>query len=222
MIRVSIVTILLLQCILITLEIPIIISYSFTLLYSLLCIKCFNVKPYFVQNGMRDKKLLYVLILTFAICIFCSIMYIVKQTCNFTIMYVLNILGIHVYASFVEEVLFRKFMLNIFYRIMKSKWRAIIINSIIFGCIHIITICDYNPQLIMGKVFITFCIGVVLSDIYIRTESVFAGSIFHSIYNVTITLGALEPKVLYFCIIEIIFTWSFIITFSKHIKRRTL
>ena len=219
-VQVSIITILLFQCAFIVFRISDVISYSFTLLYSLFCIKYLHVSPHFTQKSTKDKKSLYALTLAFIVAIFCSILFITKQTSSITITYILGIFCVNVYASFVEEVLFRRFILNVLYEIIKAKWCAIVINSILFGCVHIITIWAYGNLFILYKFLITFCISFVLSDIYTRTNSIFIGSVLHSIYNITIALGTIEPKILYFCIIEITCTWSFIII-KTHKRRKS-
>lgn len=81
-------------------------------------------------------------------------------------------LSILVVAPIFEELLCRGVIFEAI-RAKRGSWAACIISSMIFGLMHI------EPQFVLNA----FIIGVVLCYLYLRTRSIFAPMIIHSLNN---------------------------------------
>ena len=81
-----------------------------------------------------------------------------------------------IYAPFVEELIFRKSIKNIF----KNKYLFIIISGLIFGSLHISNFKDFN-QILLGIPYIIM--GVDFAYIYYKSNNVFTTMLFHCFHN---------------------------------------
>jgi membrane protease YdiL (CAAX protease family) len=90
----------------------------------------------------------------------------------FTLYYIL-ILG------FVEELIFRGYLLNKFYKLFKSKLLAILISSTIFGLWH------FPMHYHFGVVIFTFIFGIILSSLKLNIKGniIISFAIAHGLYN---------------------------------------
>jgi membrane protease YdiL (CAAX protease family) len=79
-----------------------------------------------------------------------------------------------VIAPITEELVFRGFLLPSVMEHMGYAW-GIVIGSFIFAAVHLV----FNPITLL----IMFTIGVVLSVLYIRTQSLWPGIFFHMVNN---------------------------------------
>lgn len=92
-------------------------------------------------------------------------------------------------TGFVEEMVFRGFILNLF----KNKWNqkiAIIIPSVLFGAVHIIgmefSLLSCLLVLIAGTI-----VGIMFSLIELHDNSIWNSGIVHSLWNIIIIGGGL-------------------------------
>lgn len=86
-----------------------------------------------------------------------------------------------IYAPFIEEIIFRKSIKNLF----KNKYLFIIISGLIFGIVHISNYNDINeiihciPYIIMGIDF---------AYIYHKTNNIFTTMTFHLCHNLVLLI----------------------------------
>jgi len=83
---------------------------------------------------------------------------------------VLTIAASVVVAPFVEELLFRGYLLNL-WRVRHSPWTAILFSSLAFGLVHL-----------QGAVFAMLA-GILLALIYLRFGSLWPGTFLHGLFN---------------------------------------
>ncbi|MEN8078756.1 CPBP family intramembrane glutamic endopeptidase [Clostridioides difficile] len=91
--------------------------------------------------------------------------------------------------GFFEEIIFRGLTLNLLINSNKnySIKKAIFISSLLFGLIHFINLFS-SPYLILGtlsQVIYTFCLGILLSSIYIKSRNIFIPIFLHAFFNIT-------------------------------------
>ncbi len=76
-----------------------------------------------------------------------------------------------------EELFFRGFVLGSLSR--RSVWAAILISSVLFGLMHVVT-----SSVLMAERFLpTTLIGILLAWIALRTGSIWPGMILHAVHN---------------------------------------
>lgn len=83
----------------------------------------------------------------------------------------------------IEELLFRAILVFELVK-FKSKNKAIIISSLIFGLIHLInisSIASIGPTLL--QVIYTFGLGLILASMYIENKNIILPIIFHFLFN---------------------------------------
>lgn len=93
-------------------------------------------------------------------------------------------------AGFVEEMVFRGVILNLF----KEKWNikaAVLIPSVIFGLVHIIGM-DFSIISSLLVLIAGTMVGIMFSMIAIESGSVWNSGIVHSLWNIFIIGGGLS------------------------------
>ena len=85
--------------------------------------------------------------------------------------------SVSIYAPFIEEMLFRKSLGDIF----KNKVVYIIISAFLFGALHVIGSLDSVYSLLHLIPYVS--LGVAFSIIYVKTKNVFVSMLFHCIHN---------------------------------------
>ncbi len=111
-------------------------------------------------------------------------------------------------APIVEELYFRKFLLDSFQEYGKTSEKvAIIISSLLFGVTHL------NISGIGA-----FFIGVTYGNLYFRTKSIILLIILHSLRNVGILL--MELRIIWFRIVGLIIFWIIPIIILLYLKRK--
>lgn len=100
----------------------------------------------------------------------------------------LSLLDIFIYASmmifiaFIEELLFRGFLINA----LKPKgiYFAIIVSSVIFGLLHSVNIIGGKSMIdTIVQVVFAILIGILLAQLYLITNSIIPGMIWHFVNN---------------------------------------
>lgn len=105
----------------------------------------------------------------------------------------IQILTVAVMAPLTEEVLFRGLMLGALSKTC-NKWVAIIATAIVFGAVH------GHP---IGIIYAS-CLGVLLGWIYIKTGSIIAPILFHTVYNFASLFFPVPNSVLTVIVIAVI------------------
>ena len=86
-----------------------------------------------------------------------------------------------IYAPFVEEIIFRKAIRNIF----KNKYLFIILSGVIFGCAHISDYTNINDILFsIGYIVM----GIDFAYIYYKTNNIYTTMSFHMIHNLLLLI----------------------------------
>jgi membrane protease YdiL (CAAX protease family) len=86
-------------------------------------------------------------------------------------------LGIMVVVAFVEEVIFRGYLLNNLMQSM-NKWMALIITSVLFALFH----CS-NPDITVFAIINILLAGILIGINYIFTKNLWFGICFHFAWN---------------------------------------
>ena len=81
-----------------------------------------------------------------------------------------------VIGPIVEELIFRKSMHEIFRYFKLPSWAVLLISSVLFGLIHVVSAKDFV------QVFPYICMGLTLGWLEIKTKNIFP-SIFVHIFN---------------------------------------
>lgn len=92
-------------------------------------------------------------------------------------------------AGFVEEMVFRGFILNL----LKTRWNrglAIILPSVLFGAVHIIGM-DFSVSGCLLVLVAGTMVGIMFSLIALESGSIWNSGIVHSIWNIIIIGGGL-------------------------------
>ncbi len=93
-------------------------------------------------------------------------------------------------SSFLEEFLFRGFILGMFLlkfpATRKGVFKSVALSGLIFGLMHIINLWTFDGQTIKGmlnQVYATTCFGIMYGATYIKTRSILTLAILHFISN---------------------------------------
>lgn len=102
---------------------------------------------------------------------------------------VLDFIITNILIAFFEEILFRSLVLSLLINSNKNYGvkKSIFISSLLFGLIHFINLFSL-PYLILGtisQVIYTFCFGILLSTIYIKSRNIFIPIFLHAFFNIT-------------------------------------
>lgn len=93
-------------------------------------------------------------------------------------------------SGFVEEMVFRGVIMNLF----KNRWNirvGILISSILFGAIHIIGMKFSILNYLLVLIAVTL-VGIMLSLIVLESNSIWNGVIIHALWNIILIGGALK------------------------------
>lgn len=104
---------------------------------------------------------------------------------SFYVDYKLFILSIItcLFTCIIEELLFRSILTTEIVK-YKSKSKAILISSAIFGLIHLLNISSIStilPSLL--QVIYTFGLGLILSSMYLESKNIILPIVFHFLFN---------------------------------------
>jgi len=96
----------------------------------------------------------------------------------------------YISSSFLEEFVFRGFILGIFVlnfpKTKKGILKSVIFSGLIFGLMHIINLWTFEGQTINGvlnQVYATACFGVMYGATYLKTRSILTLGFLHFISN---------------------------------------
>ncbi len=92
-------------------------------------------------------------------------------------------------AGFVEEMVFRGFILGLFEQCW-NKWAAIIVPSVLFGFVHIVGM-DFSPLSCLLVIIAGTLVGIMFSLIALESNSIWNSGIVHAIWNIVIVGGIL-------------------------------
>ncbi len=97
-------------------------------------------------------------------------------------------------VGFTEEGLFRGLLLRIL--LPKGIWPAIIVSSLLFGCIHLTNVLSgFSITYILGQIIGAFGLGVLFSAVRLRTGSIWPSLLMHAFYDINgIILITTDPK----------------------------
>jgi len=87
--------------------------------------------------------------------------------------YIISLIVIGLLPGLFEEAGFRAGLQNIFARLFKGPWLAIIITSILFSLVHI----SYYGFLVR------FALGVILGLVFYYSDNIWLSALFHFLYN---------------------------------------
>lgn len=85
-----------------------------------------------------------------------------------------------------EELLFRGFMFNFFYKQFKSNIKSALVSSFIFGFVHYLDLFS-QPENIIGitkQVLIAISLGMFFCGLYLRTGNILASILIHFLFKV--------------------------------------
>ncbi|MDQ0177959.1 CPBP family intramembrane glutamic endopeptidase [Bacillus chungangensis] len=130
----------------------------------------------------------------------------------------LSLLDIFMYAmmmifiAFIEELLFRGFLINA----LKPKGIhfAIIVSSVIFGLLHSVNIIGGKSMIdTIVQVVFAILIGILLAQLYLITNSIIPGMIWHFVNNFFNSISnKSESATQYFTLLLIVLALSIIYT----------
>lgn len=97
------------------------------------------------------------------------------------IMIILSMIGV----GFIEELLFRGFLLTSIKQ-KSNQSRAIIISGITFGLGHIINLTrGYDYGTLISQIILAIIIGLILGMLYVYTKTLIPGILFHILFNIS-------------------------------------
>ncbi len=93
-------------------------------------------------------------------------------------------------SSFLEEFLFRGFILGLFIinfpKTRKGIFKSVALSGLIFGLMHIINLWTFEGQTIKGvlnQVYATACFGIMYGATYLKTRSILTLGFLHFMSN---------------------------------------
>lgn len=95
-----------------------------------------------------------------------------------------------VFIGIMEELIFRSFLCRSIEQ-MSDKNKAIIISSLIFGCLHLVNIGNYPLIYVLLQVLYAFAIGIAFSVVFYKGKSILPCAIIHIVVDF---FGAFESK----------------------------
>lgn len=102
-------------------------------------------------------------------------------------------------SSFLEEFIFRGFILGIFVlNFPKTRigiFKSVALSGLIFGLMHIINLWTFEGQTIKGvlnQVYATSCFGIMYGATYLKTRSILILGILHFVSNFFSMINELE------------------------------
>ena len=107
---------------------------------------------------------------------------------NFEFNYIVIIAGIA--PGFIEELVFRGFIISNLMRIRKSKkvniYLIVALSALPFGLFHLLNIISgANVSYSIAQAFFTICLGVFFAAIYLRTGNLIGTIIVHVLMDIT-------------------------------------
>lgn len=96
-----------------------------------------------------------------------------------------------IFIGIMEELIFRSFLCRSIERISDKK-KAIIVSSVIFGCLHLINIGNYPLIYVLLQVLYAFAIGIAFAVVFYKTKSILICIMIHTIVDFLGTFE-LEP-----------------------------
>ncbi len=95
-----------------------------------------------------------------------------------------------VYASFMEEILYRSIIFGLVLVIWKNQWIALVISSFLFGCWHLKNYCWVEKPSIYTQFFYTSLFyGPVFALMRIYTGDIYLAIFFHYLTDATVALA---------------------------------
>lgn len=142
-----------------------------------------------LQNFISTKNLKFALILLIP-----SVIILIYNILNNVIMgnfefnYIVIIVGIA--PGFIEELVFRGFIISNLMRIRKSKkvniYLIVALSALPFGLFHLLNIMSgANVSYSIAQAFFTICLGVFFAAIYLRTGNLIGTIIAHALMDIT-------------------------------------
>ncbi len=105
----------------------------------------------------------------------------------------LRIVGLMIGVGFIEEVIFRGFLLKAI-RERSNVIKAIIISGVTFGAGHIVNLSrGYEYNELIAQIIVAIVIGIFLSLLVTTTNKIYPGIIFHIIFNITGSITSSNP-----------------------------
>jgi membrane protease YdiL (CAAX protease family) len=107
--------------------------------------------------------------------------------------------GLHLFIGFFEELLFRGYVQGFLTRRWGHSYRGILLcmllTNAIFGVAHLLNLVMGRAEALyaVSNVVYAFAFGVFFSALYVRTGSVWPGSILHGFFNFMSSLDAFVP-----------------------------
>jgi len=96
----------------------------------------------------------------------------------------LTIIVLMIGVGFIEEVIFRGFLLKAI-QSKSSVKRAVLISGVTFGIGHIVNLSrgyEYNELIV--QIIVAIAIGIILAMIVVITNSLLPGILFHIVFNI--------------------------------------
>lgn len=106
---------------------------------------------------------------------------------KFLIGFILNVLSETILTTAYEEIIYRGLVIYALSYVFTNDTAILILESIIFGLLHII-LNPYFTTYLVGNVLFQIAIGYMLGKIYLKTKTIWPCIIIHAIYNTLIKM----------------------------------
>ena len=165
------------------------------------------------------KKTLYY----FPLIILVALSYLGGIDASLTAVDILLAILLMINVGFLEELLFRGYLLQAIAR-KKGARRAVIISGVTFGFGHIVNLLrGYNASELATQIVGAIAIGLVLSLLVVITKNLIPGILFHILFNIggTITVQKSSSETILLLII-IGISVLYLIVLSRHFPKEQL
>jgi membrane protease YdiL (CAAX protease family) len=97
----------------------------------------------------------------------------------------LTIIGLMIGVGFIEEIVFRGFLLKAIQE-RSNVIKAIIISGVTFGAGHLVNLSrGYGYNELIAQIIVATVIGIMLSMLVVSTKKIYPGILFHIVFNIT-------------------------------------
>ena len=117
----------------------------------------------------------------------------------------ITIIVLMIGVGFIEEVIFRGFLLKGIQTKSNAK-KAIIISGLTFGIGHIVNLSrGYGYHELIAQIIVAITIGIILAMIVVLTNHLLPGILFHIVFNITGSITIQNEKTEIYLLIAILF-----------------
>lgn len=106
------------------------------------------------------------------------------------IVLIVALISVTLFAPIVEELFYRKAMMDTLAQGM-NKYATVIFSALIFSLAHSLANLSYSFFFFVFHLFVTLFLGIIIGIVYQKTKKILSAIILHGFWNLFISIGAI-------------------------------